>query len=261
MSNPSTPARSPQAALPPPHNRMSMPAGQHLTIPTSSGTTTPVASPNGSQNRSTNGTNNASPASSPLPATKSNSSSASSGQPSTKTRKVGKYALGKTLGQGTFGKVKFATDTETGKHYAIKMLDKAKIRANNMGEQIKKEISIMKLIKHPSVIQLIEVLASATTIYIVLELVTGGELFDKIIASGCFAEAEAREYFHQLVNGISACHSLGVAHRDLKPENLLLDEKGNLKISDFGLSALAGESSSGGGGDLLHTTCGQSRHV
>lgn len=147
---------------------------------------------------------------------------------------------------------------------AIKVLDKAKIRANNMGEQIKKEISIMKLIKHPAVIQLIEVLASTTTIYIVLELVTGGELFDKIIEEGCFAEDEAREYFTQLMEGIAHCHSSGVVsvtvtrlpsnecalhevwsasialssrvlafqvHRDLKPENLLLDSAGRLKVS------------------------------
>src|SRR4051812_40243169 len=104
-------------------------------------------------------------------------------------RRVGKYELGRTLGQGTFGKVKYAVDTETHRQVAIKMMDKAKIRASNMGDQIKKEISIMKMIKHESVIQLIEVLASPTTIYIVLELVTGGELFDKIVEQGKLDES------------------------------------------------------------------------
>jgi serine/threonine protein kinase len=74
----------------------------------------------------------------------------------------------------------------------------------------------MKIIKHEHVIQLIEVLASATTIYIVLELVTGGELFDKIIANGNFTEEEARFYFHQLTSGIAKCHELQICHRDLK---------------------------------------------
>lgn len=153
------------------------------------------------------------PTHSPTHPTKTLSSGSTSSKPP--ARRVGKYVLGKTLGQGTFGKVKFATDTETGKGVAIKVMDKAKIRANNMGEQIKKEISIMKLIKHPSVIQLLEVLASATTIYIVLELVTGGELFDKIIEEGHFEEDEARHYYQQLMGGIAHCHSHGVCHRDL----------------------------------------------
>lgn len=158
-------------------------------------------------------------------------SKSSSGSNKPTARKVGKYVLGKTLGQGSFGKVKFATDTETGRHVAIKMMDKAKIRANNMGEQIKKEISIMKMIKTDHVVQLLEVLASATTIYVVLELVTGGELFDKIVSEGNFEEAEARHYYQQLIDGIAHCHANNVCHRDLKPENLLLDVHGNLKIS------------------------------
>lgn len=172
-------------------------------------------------------------------------------------RKVGKYLLGRTLGQGTFGKVKFAIDTETERHVAIKVMDKAKIKAHNMGDQIKKEISIMKLINHKNVIQLIEVLASPTTIYIVLELVDGGELFDKIVEEGRLDESTARLYFHQLISGIQHCHSHGVCHRDLKPENLLLDSKGNLKISDFGLSALSSDLQD----DLLHTTCGTPNYV
>ncbi|KAJ4980322.1 hypothetical protein NE237_031159 [Protea cynaroides] len=83
------------------------------------------------------------------------------------------------------------------------------------------------------------VMGSKTKIFIVLEYVTGGELFDKIVNNGRMWEDEARKYFQQLINAIDYCHSRGVYHRDLKPENLLLDAYGNLKVSDFGLSALS----------------------
>jgi len=190
-------------------------------------------------------------------ATPSKAAPSSGGSTGRSVRKVGKYQLGKTLGQGTFGKVKLAVDTETGRQVAIKMMDKAKIRANHMGEQIKKEISIMKLVRCEHVVQLIEVLASASTIFVVMELVAGGELFDKIIAQGCFTEEEARNYFGQLIAGIAECHERGVCHRDLKPENLLLDANGVLKISDFGLSAMATDTAD----DVLHTTCGTPNYV
>eukprot|EP01032_Pedospumella_encystans_P033552 gene33552-37920_t len=148
-------------------------------------------------------------------------------------KKVGKYELGRSLGEGTFGKVKYAVDTETNEAVAIKILDKEKIQKQNMGNQIKKEISIMKMVKHKYIVGMVEVLASKTKIFIVLELVTGGELFDKIVQVGKLSEEQARFYFQQLVEGVEYCHKLGVCHRDLKPENLLLDEHGNLKISDF----------------------------
>ncbi|CAI5726996.1 unnamed protein product [Peronospora destructor] len=180
-------------------------------------------------------------------------------------KKVGKYEIGKTLGEGTFGKVKYAVNTETDERVAIKVLDKEKIQKQNMGAQIKKEISIMKMVRHKHVVVLKEVLASRTKIFIVLELITGGELFDKIVSEGRFSEETARFYFRQLVDGVQYCHENGVCHRDLKPENLLLDENGDLKISDFGLSALY----EGGGPDgpessrasLLHTTCGTPNYV
>jgi len=120
----------------------------------------------------------------------------------------------------------------------------------------------MKMVRHVHVVSLKEVLASRTKIFIVLELVTGGELFDKIVAEGKFNETTARKYFQQLVAGTAYCHKQGVCHRDLKPENLLLDEHENLKISDFGLSSLyeqaAGETDRR---TLLHTTCGTPNYV
>ena len=179
-----------------------------------------------------------------------------------KPRRIGKYEIGESLGEGTFGKVKMAVNVQTGEAVAIKVLDKGKIQKQNMGAQVKKEISIMKLIDHRTVVRLKEVLASKTKIFIVLELVTGGELFDKIVDAGKFEPETARFYFQQLVVGTMFCHQNGVCHRDLKPENLLLDEFQNLKISDFGLSAMyeGGES----GPDkmtLLHTTCGTPNYV
>lgn len=178
-------------------------------------------------------------------------------------KKVGKYDIGRTLGEGTFGKVKFAVNTDTHERVAIKVLDKDKIQKQNMGAQVKKEISIMKMVRHAHVVQLKEVLASRTKIFIVLELITGGELFDKIVSEGRFDEAQARFYFRQLVHGVGYCHEQGVCHRDLKPENLLLDENGDLKISDFGLSALyTGEQDEGESrAALLHTTCGTPNYV
>ncbi|KAJ4833219.1 CBL-interacting serine/threonine-protein kinase 8 [Turnera subulata] len=171
-------------------------------------------------------------------------------------RKVGKYEVGRTIGEGTFAKVKFAQNTETGESVAMKVLDRTTIIKHKMVDQIKREISIMKLVRHPYVVRLHEVLASRTKIYIILEFITGGELFDKIVHHGRLSEAEARRYFQQLIDGVDYCHSKGVYHRDLKPENLLLDSQGNLKISDFGLSALPEE-----GVSLLRTTCGTPNYV
>ncbi|CAN6584266.1 unnamed protein product [Malus baccata var. baccata] len=171
-------------------------------------------------------------------------------------RKVGKYEVGRMIGEGTFAKVKFAQNTETGESVAMKVLDRTTIIKHKMVDQIKREISIMKLVRHPYVVRLHEVLASRTKIYIILEFITGGELFDKIVHHGRLSEGEARRYFQQLIDGVDYCHSKGVYHRDLKPENLLLDSLGNLKISDFGLSALPEQ-----GVSLLRTTCGTPNYV
>ncbi|XP_022633215.1 CBL-interacting serine/threonine-protein kinase 3 isoform X4 [Vigna radiata var. radiata] len=199
-------------------------------------------------------------------------------------RRVGKYEVGRTIGEGTFAKVKFARNSETGEPVALKIIDKEKVLKYMQAEQIQREIATMKLIKHPNVVQLYEeqinfdsnvadgksdqlcyelnllayVMGSKTKIYIILEFVTGGELFHKILNSGRMSEKEARRYFQQLINAVDYCHSRGVYHRDLKLENLLLDAFGNLKISDFGLSALSQQVRDDG---LLHTTCGTPNYV
>jgi len=117
----------------------------------------------------------------------------------------------------------------------------------------------MKILKHRNVIGLKEVLQSQNHIYIVLELVTGGELFDKIVKAKRFSESVARRYFQQLISAMDYCHQSRIAHRDLKPENLLLDAEDNVKISDFGLSALT--TSRDGNVQLLMTTCGTPNYV
>lgn len=131
-------------------------------------------------------------------------------------KKVGKYELGRTLGEGTFGKVKYAVNSETNEAVAIKVLDKESIQRQNMGNQIKKEISIMKMVNHKHIVSLIEVLASKAKIFIVLELVTGGELFDKIVSSKRLDEDQARFYFRQLVDGVEYCHKMGTINRNCR---------------------------------------------
>ncbi|XP_027904194.1 CBL-interacting serine/threonine-protein kinase 9-like isoform X1 [Vigna unguiculata] len=169
---------------------------------------------------------------------------------------VGKYELGKTIGEGSFAKVKFARHVNNGNKVAIKILDRKHVLRHNMMEQLQREISSMRLINHPNVTKIFEVMASKTKIYIVLELVDGGELFDKIAAKGKLEEDEARNYFQQLINAVDYCHSRGVYHRDLKPENLLLDSNSVLKVSDFGLSTYTQKED-----ELLRTACGTPNYV
>ncbi|KAB5537315.1 hypothetical protein DKX38_014848 [Salix brachista] len=171
---------------------------------------------------------------------------------------LGKYELGRTLGEGNFGKVKLAKNIETGQPFAVKILEKNRIIELKITDQIKREIATLKLLKHPNVVRLHEVLASKSKIYMVLEYVTGGELFDRIASKGKLPEADGRKMFQQLIDGVSYCHSKGVFHRDLKPENVLVDANGNIKISDFGLSALPQHLRDDG---LLHTTCGSPNYV
>lgn len=168
-----------------------------------------------------------------------------------------KYELGKFLGQGTFAKVYHARNIETGESVAIKVVNKERVLKIGMIEQIEREISVMRLVRHPNVVQLYEVMATKTKIYFVMEYVKGGELFNKV-CKGKLREDIARKYFRQLILAVDYCHSRGVYHRDLKPENLLLDENGDLKVTDFGLSALAESKHQDG---LLHTTCGTPAYV
>ena len=168
-----------------------------------------------------------------------------------------KYDVGRLLGQGTFAKVYYGRSVDTNQSVAIKMIDKDKVMKVGLMDQIKREISVMRIAKHPNVVELYEVMATKTRIYFVMEYCKGGELFNKV-AKGKLRDDVAWKYFHQLINAVDFCHSRQVYHRDIKPENLLLDDNENLKVSDFGLSALADCKRQDG---LLHTTCGTPAYV
>ncbi|CAD6270624.1 unnamed protein product [Miscanthus lutarioriparius] len=169
-----------------------------------------------------------------------------------------RYELGRLLGKGTFGKVHYGRNLESNQSVAIKMMDKDRVLKVGLSEQIKREITTMRLVAHKNIVHLHEVMATRNKLYIVMEYVKGGELFDKIDKSGKLTEAAAHKYFQQLISAVDHCHSRGVYHRDLKPENLLLDENENLKVTDFGLSALSESKRQDG---LLHTTCGTPAYV
>ncbi|KAI3773477.1 hypothetical protein L1987_48007 [Smallanthus sonchifolius] len=170
---------------------------------------------------------------------------------------LGKYEMGRLLGQGTFAKVYHARDLLTAESVAVKVIKTEQVRKQGLMEQITREIAVMRLVRHPNVVQLKEVMATKSKIFLVMEYVKGGELFTKI-AKGRLKENLARKYFHQLISAVDYCHSRGVYHRDLKPENLLLDENEDLKVSDFGLSALPEQLRNDG---LLHTQCGTPAYI
>lgn len=177
---------------------------------------------------------------------------------STENALFNKFEVGKLLGCGAFAKVYHARDVATGHSVAIKIINKSRLKDNeNLMNNIKREISIMSRLRHPNIVKLSEVMATKGKIYMVLEFVKGGELFAKV-AKGRLTEDSARKYFQQLISAVGYCHSRGVFHRDLKPENLLLDDNGDLKVSDFGLSALADHVRGDG---LLHTLCGTPAYV
>ncbi|KAE8056788.1 hypothetical protein FH972_013527 [Carpinus fangiana] len=168
---------------------------------------------------------------------------------------IGKYKLGRTIGEGTFAKVKLGVDSTSGKYVAVKIIDKHMVMECNLKSQVQREIRTMKLLHHPNIVRIHEVLGTKTKIYIVMEYVSGGQVTDKMSYVQKLEEWEARKLFQQLIDAVDYCHNKGVYHRDLKPENLLLDQKGNLKVSDFGLSALRKP------GDTLTTACGSPSYV
>ncbi|KAK4833849.1 hypothetical protein QYF36_012316 [Acer negundo] len=165
------------------------------------------------------------------------------------------YKLGKTLGIGSFGKVKIAEHALTGHKVAIKILNRRKIKNMEMEEKVRREIKILRLFMHPHIIRLYEVIETPSDIYVVMEYVKSGELFDYIVEKGRLQEDEARNFFQQIISGVEYCHRNMVVHRDLKPENLLLDSKCNVKIADFGLSNIMRD------GHFLKTSCGSPNYA
>ncbi|KAJ1285489.1 hypothetical protein BS78_03G282900 [Paspalum vaginatum] len=174
---------------------------------------------------------------------------------------MGRYRLGRLLGCGNFAKVYKAHNVGTGEVVAIKVLNKDAVRRSGMAEKVKTEVDVMRCVHHPNVVRLHEVMATRSRIYFVMEYASGGELFTRLAQSTRLPEPVARRYFQQLITAVEFCHSRGVYHRDLKPENLLLDTHGDLKVSDFGLSALQDGGGRLRGDGLLHTACGTPAYV
>ncbi|XP_027123585.1 SNF1-related protein kinase catalytic subunit alpha KIN10-like [Coffea eugenioides] len=168
---------------------------------------------------------------------------------------VRNYRLGKTLGHGSFGKVKIAEHVLTGYKVAVKILNRRKMKTPDMEEKVRREIKICRLFVHPHIIRLYEVIETPADIYVVMEYVKSGELFDYIVEKGRLQEDEARHFFQQIISGVEYCHKNMVVHRDLKPENLLLDSRGNVKIADFGLSNIMRD------GHFLKTSCGSPNYA
>ncbi|KAH8383160.1 hypothetical protein KR009_007104 [Drosophila setifemur] len=145
----------------------------------------------------------------------------------------GVYKIIKTLGKGNFAKVKLALHVPTGREVAIKVIDKTQLNTSAR-QKLYREVKIMKLLNHPNIVRLFQVIESERTLYLVMEYASRGELFDHLVKNGRMRERDARVIFRQLVSAIQYCHSKFVVHRDLKAENLLLDQHMNIKIADFG---------------------------
>ena len=154
----------------------------------------------------------------------------------TEIHQIGPYVLGKQLGSGGFASVREATHESTGERVAIKVIERSSL---NPDGQIRSEISLCKkLASCDNIVRYKAHFVTEEAVYLALELVTGGELYDRLEQAGKFSEDKAREYFAQLLDGVEACHAVGVCHRDLKLENVLMDTDGSIKITDFGFSKL-----------------------
>ncbi|XP_071368486.1 MAP/microtubule affinity-regulating kinase 3a isoform X8 [Centroberyx affinis] len=161
--------------------------------------------------------------------------SRSSGADEPQQPHVGNYRLLKTIGKGNFAKVKLARHILTGREVAIKIIDKTQLNPNSL-QKLFREVRIMKILNHPNIVKLFEVIETERTLYLVMEYASGGEVFDYLVAHGRMKEKEARAKFRQIVSAVQYCHQKHIVHRDLKAENLLLDADMNIKIADFGFS-------------------------
>ncbi|XP_056431699.1 serine/threonine-protein kinase MARK2 isoform X9 [Gadus chalcogrammus] len=148
---------------------------------------------------------------------------------------IGNYRLLKTIGKGNFAKVKLARHILTGKEVAVKIIDKTQLNSSSL-QKLFREVRIMKMLNHPNIVKLFEVIETEKTLYLVMEYASGGEVFDYLVAHGRMKEKEARAKFRQIVSAVQYCHQKFIVHRDLKAENLLLDADMNIKIADFGFS-------------------------
>lgn len=168
---------------------------------------------------------------------------------------IGDYIVKETIGKGSFGKVKRGIHSPTGQEVAIKILNRQKLKTANMDKKIRREIKILKLFRHPNVCRLYEVIQTSTDIFLIMEFVDGGELYDYIVKQGHLKEDAARYVFQQIVCALEYGHHYRVVHRDLKPENILLGSNLQVKMIDFGLANLMQD------GEFLRTSCGSPNYA
>ncbi|XP_031444745.1 serine/threonine-protein kinase DCLK2 isoform X1 [Phasianus colchicus] len=166
-----------------------------------------------------------------------------------------KYKVGKVIGDGNFAVVKECIERSTGKEFALKIIDKAKCCGKE--HLIENEVSILRRVKHPNIIMLIEEMDTPTELYLVMELVKGGDLFDAITSSTKYTERDGSAMVYNLASALKYLHGLNIVHRDIKPENLLVceyaDGTKSLKLGDFGLATVVE--------GPLYTVCGTPTYV
>ncbi|KAG8744191.1 hypothetical protein FRC10_010657 [Ceratobasidium sp. 414] len=180
---------------------------------------------------------------------------------------IGPWELGNVIGKGSSGIVHVANHKFTGRRAAIKVMSTEAILSSRMSvaaepeeadrilQSIEREIVIMKLIEHPNVLSLLDVWEAKGLLFVVMEYIDGGELFDYLVERGRLPVPEALHYFQQIMYAVAYCHQFRIAHRDLKPENILLDKDKNIKVADFGMAAFVPRDS------LLNTSCGSPHYA
>lgn len=171
-----------------------------------------------------------------------------------------RYTVTKTLGTGAYGQVKLAFEATSCRPYAVKIIQKRKFSVTGkQAASIASEVAILKRLEHPCVIRVHQVIDTAEAVFLVLDLVEGGELFDKIVAIQRYSEPAAKFLFYQMVLALQYLHASGISHRDLKPENILLSSAREaetlIKITDFGLSKFVD------GAALMKTFCGTPNYL
>ncbi|XP_054180339.1 serine/threonine-protein kinase SIK1 isoform X2 [Homo sapiens] len=166
-----------------------------------------------------------------------------------KPLRVGFYDIERTLGKGNFAVVKLARHRVTKTQVAIKIIDKTRLDSSNL-EKIYREVQLMKLLNHPHIIKLYQVMETKDMLYIVTEFAKNGEMFDYLTSNGHLSENEARKKFWQILSAVEYCHDHHIVHRDLKTENLLLDGNMDIKLADFGFGNFYKS------GEPLSTWCG-----
>uniref|UniRef100_A0A4W4FJS5 Protein kinase domain-containing protein n=1 Tax=Electrophorus electricus TaxID=8005 RepID=A0A4W4FJS5_ELEEL len=167
------------------------------------------------------------------------------------------FEVKEILGTGAFSEVVLAQERTTGKMYAVKCIPKKALRGKE--SSIENEIAVLRKIKHENIVALEDIYESPNYLYLIMQLVSGGELFDRIVEKGFYTEQDASALIKQVLDAVNYLHSLGIVHRDLKPENLLYfnpHDESKIMISDFGLSKMEGAAS-----DIMSTACGTPGYV